>query len=283
MIKRIFITFLGLFVGYNLFLMLVKPSWGEYTQRDRNINKVEQVGLDDQPDWDVVIVGSSIAARLNILKDKKVLNLSLEGEGALTGLGILKQSGLKPALIAIETNALYLAQDQGVMDVNEFAWRNAIKQYLPALQNKNKPSVLVSPLIFYQGKAQKVYQGVANGLKAALPDKPIKSSPQVGRRGDHQNAKSKIDHLKLDTILLKKYLDYFEKAKVKVVFFNMPAGCLEAHQHMEKSVRQSFQKSILIPSVDCSAYATTDGVHLNAKESAKYSSYLTQHLASYLK
>lgn len=100
--------FLLLFIGFNLVIIIFKPSMSEFqNQWQRNISRVEDFLYKESQEE--VIVGSSMAFNLNkdLLKQSRIFNLSFAGSSVLSGLEIIKRSKRIPKVIYVETNVIF--------------------------------------------------------------------------------------------------------------------------------------------------------------------------------
>ncbi|HQW04714.1 MAG: hypothetical protein IPH05_01295 [Flavobacteriales bacterium] len=142
MIRRAFLVFLILTIGYALFVEFVKVDRDtSQHQASGNRIKAEQFvfGTDD-PDA-TVIVGSSLSFR--IILDSLPAGTSNLGFGGLSiydGLELIRRSGKHPARVLIETNMLFKEPDHSFLDAVFAPGLYALRREIPILQEENQPT-----------------------------------------------------------------------------------------------------------------------------------------------
>src|SRR2546421_7447687 len=108
MIKKTIVSALIFFVAYNMYLSLAHPEPGTgQHQWQKNIILIQNYA-DKYQGSPVVIVGTSLSARLyNDMLPTGFYNLGLAGGSIFDGLEVIRQSRKKPKYLLIETNIFY--------------------------------------------------------------------------------------------------------------------------------------------------------------------------------
>lgn len=212
---------------------------------------------------DVVIVGSSLARRLDFDEEsKRVYNLALDGDSAMTGLSVIASSGASPRLVFIEINVPEYASNQELIDkVSGF-----FQQLSPAFYVENTPINLAYSFLYsYKLKLNK--------------EKPQKKAIEAVR----QNALSvqikryesliPPDILRERIIKLKRLVTLIEERGTKIVFFEMPISPDLENTSRAIQIRNifksSFPKHKLINYEELAkghTIKTLDGIHLEDEE-----------------
>lgn len=258
-ITKTLLVFAGLFGAYSGYLGLTKPEVQVYqNQWIRNYARAQEYIYSDK-DFDAVIVGTSLSARLPKDKlDGGVYNLTFEGGSALTGLDILATAGRYPKVILIESNLVDAPGDERMVDTlfTPLEWR--LKRYAKAMQDKYQPINLMLSAWFPEKprlKLKKLSQG---------PD------PAVFQKNLEMQAKALNDNppgfyaAGLDE--LKKATDFFRSKNVRILFFRMPVdpklvGSLK-YVAMDRELRRRFPEIAWLPQPEDAKYETEDGSHL---------------------
>jgi len=120
----------------------VLPASEGVTQRQNNIVKAQRYVYQDDSDLKMVIVGSSLAANINV-KDigEGVKSIAFGAGASKTGLEIVKRSKSKPQIVLVEINDNNFLRklDSELLDslYNPiFYW---IRKYLPMLREEYRP------------------------------------------------------------------------------------------------------------------------------------------------
>lgn len=134
------------------------------SQWDKNKMNAETV-IYGSDRYDVVVVGSSIAARLVELPENW-FNLAMPGNSCITGVEVLAHSNLQPCTIVVETNNIKLGNNKDFQD--DFLV-SQLKARLPAFRAENKPSHLGLRLI---AKVLGMRAGDARRVTTEIGDAP---------------------------------------------------------------------------------------------------------------
>lgn len=142
MIRRAFIFFLILVVGYALFVRYVKVDRDtSQHQASGNRIKAEQfVFGQDKPDA-TVIVGSSLAFRIVLDSlPPGASNLGFGGLSIYDGLELIRRSGKHPARVLIETNMLFKEPDRAFLNALFEPGLYELRREVPILREENQPT-----------------------------------------------------------------------------------------------------------------------------------------------
>ena len=149
-ILRPLLIFLFLMSFYQVFVSGgVLPASDGASLIQNNIVKAQRYVYQDDSELKMVIVGSSLAAYLNIKHmGEGVKSLALGGRSSQTGLEIVKRSKSKPRIVLVEINDTIIRKiDSELLDSlyhPVFYW---MRQYLPMLREEYRPvSVFINTL-----------------------------------------------------------------------------------------------------------------------------------------
>jgi hypothetical protein len=127
----------------------VLPASDGASQIQNNIVKAQRYVYQDDSDLKMVIVGSSLAANLNV-KDigEGVQSIALGGGASQTGLEIVKRSKSKPRIVLVEINNTIIRKiDSEFLDSLYHPIFYLLRQYLPMLREEYRPiSVFIDSL-----------------------------------------------------------------------------------------------------------------------------------------
>jgi hypothetical protein len=264
MIKKIIFAALLFFVGYNLYLYFVKPVAGPgQHQWQKNIILMQDYA-DFHQDDSVVIVGTSLSARLyNNLLPHGFYNLSLAGGSIYEGLAIVKENPRKPKYVLIESNLFDKEPDKEAISGIFDPFMQTLRKWIPSIREAYQPANLLTPYLGYVAKEKPEKTIRDTGITNMLLRQRIKQYQVVP------------DNAVMDKNLqlLKKYVTDLQSAGVKVIFYEIPENC-----ELLKTPKYLIPKQKIInvfpanqyhwmPEPDCSLYQYSDGSHM-AYESA---------------
>ncbi len=277
MIKKSFITGLIILIAYTVFVEL-NPEINFHPHLwQGNLVKAQQFIYDDKEtaSGENIIVGSSLAARIEMDSIPGFYNLAFPGLTAYDGLKILQNTNISPKSIYIEANGM-------------------LKQ-----ENKNFINSLFHPIFFYSAKyippmrTRKQPVGVfieylrhLSDFQAGGNDKPTeaKTFDLLFQEQEKEYSWYPNDNqINTKADLLAEYVTYFESRGVKIYFFEMPINYqLATYPYavaVRKSIREKFPpEQYCYMASDTSKYHTTDGIHLNKQEAARYTHFFKTHL-----
>jgi len=254
-----------LFVGYNVYLLLVKPKISMYqNQQQKNYSFAQDCIYNNKAKN--IIVGSSMAARMyNDFLPKDFYNLSFSGGSVLTGLEIIKKSGFIPKNIYIENNVIFRKEDSKMIGRLFYPILWNLKGYVPALKERYQPLNIIASKI--KGSYGKTYEEHMNEKR---DENIFNMSIKINIKNYN---KSLVDYQnKLDK--LKDLVTYFENKGVKILFFEMPiyeilANSLKARE--QRNIIKTDFNNKWLKSPNNKYYKTTDGIHLMYKSAFVYS------------
>lgn len=261
--KTIFL-FISLFIIYNLFLIIVKPNI-TILQNPYQKNYSFAQDFIYENNAQNIIVGSSMAARMkNEFLPDSYYNLSFSGGSVLTGLEIIKRSGVIPKNIYIENNIIFRKQDKKLLNSLFYPVFWELKKYIPALKEKYQPLCIVASVMKGSyGKSHDEYMKIKRNssiYKMSIKRHRIFYSKKL------LNYQEKL-------IKLKSLIKYFEKNNVNLIFFEMPIDSSLSYLTKPKEqriiIKKTFQnKWIKLPNNN--NYLTSDGIHLMYKSAYNY-------------
>lgn len=280
MLKKTFLYFIIILIGFSLFLKFIpndldtdQSQWGE------NIIKAQNY-LYELTDEDIenVILGSSLSNR--ILTDslsKNFTNLAFSGLSVWDGFKLIDAKTIKPKAIFIETNVIFRNENLSFSDYTLSPIRKNPKEYIDLLKEKNQPVGVLKGLIYYfrGGKKKNINfdstSVIINPELLSIQKKDFTSLPE----------KNEIEKLFLK---LNDQVSTYKNIGIEIYFFEMPM-----HPELENSDKmQLIRKKIseiakrnnilILPNVNPLDYATTDGIHLDPFNALKYTRFLKNEI-----
>ncbi|MCO4781895.1 MAG: hypothetical protein KC646_06180 [Candidatus Cloacimonetes bacterium] len=258
-IKVILFQFCAMFLIYNLYIGINQPVILSYQNQWQQNYAAAQGFIYDKKSKNV-IVGSSLAARIQ----KKALvvgfsNLSFSGGSVLTGLEIIKRSDFVPKKIFVEINTIFREQDIKMLDSLFYPIWYKVKNYFPALREKNQPLNLgLTELKSVYGKTHEEHMKETRNQRVYETALKLQKAEHSVEQKDYLN---KLEQLKL-------LLSYFETKKSEIVFFEMPVEPVltqsKSMQHIRRVLKRAFPSKKVITSKQ--NYNTSDGLHLLYKD-----------------
>jgi len=243
-----------------------------------------------------VIIGSSLSGHINksILPDG-FYNISFSGGSIYEGMELAKKSNVLPEIMFIEMNLFLRPMQSDFNKSMSFPGMILLKKYLPALQEKNQPINIFFPCLV------KIYYNIK---KIFIPEnKKVVATPQDGHARFPQQSKikkSKVFSIMLgkeqkkykippqreivesQIKILKKYVEYFDKKNITIVFFEMPVDATLCSMPWPDYSRNILYKEFTrdkyfyIAQPDCGQFETADGLHLDSKSGIEYTKYFVK-------
>ncbi len=266
-------VFLALFVGYNVAVKIAKPE-GLFLQNqaEKNISTAEDY-IFEKKAADTVIVGSSLAARLDeSYFGKGFRNLSFAGGTAATGLEIIRRHGTVPKVVLVETN-LIRDLDTAFVEAQYQPLSLFLKRYLPSAQAKYRPVNLL-----LGGLRSKT------GTESVVPDANVFANLLANQQSDYSRLPDQ-DWLRHSTGVLAREVDSLMARGVKVIFFVMPINAILEDSPKARNQLEEYQR-VFPPSrylwIDSlpGEYITADGIHLVPQSARTYAGLLRKRLES---
>ena len=248
-----------------------------------------------------VIVGSSLAAKLRPQAlPPSVCNLALRGQSVFEGFELMRRAGQAPRLILVEINVLDRAPARGTIEDLFSPALHPLRRWYPGLQARHQP--LNEALATGLAVLGRVRPATASHLEeklgvgghtqpgAALPVddasyQPPSAAVVEATRADYDQLPPQ-PAFGQNLALLRHYVRYFTAHGSRVVFFEMPIDAQACGGAKMRFIRQqlaaAYPASQLtwLPTPDCAAYRTTDGMHLTDPSAWRYSAVLAQELAT---
>lgn len=245
----------------------------------RDLQKLENLLIAQRKD--IVLIGSSIAARINpdeFRDDLGFVNLGLDGTVALTGLTALQKDGTCPAVLLVELSHVMLAplsvNDELVLrqqsEFNRWLWH-----LIPLCRPSSRPSSMLYSLL-KRGKECAAepdwlarHKFLGNELVLSVPSMPQSNETTLR---------------KIQTNALVKGLSDFQEQGTQVMFIKIPMG----KEHVPTV--EAWQAAVYLkaPVIDLEDIAKrkgvtlryTDGIHLDRASAQICSFWLASVLHS---
>jgi hypothetical protein len=268
MIKKTIISAFLFFVAYNLFLAFGHPYPGPgQHQWQKNIILMQDYA-DYHTNDPVVIVGTSLSARLyNYMLPQGYYNLALAGGSIFEGLAAVKLSPKKPKYLLIETNIFYKDPDKEAMTGIFDPTMVTLRKWVPSFREANQPVNLLTPYFSKKGVADKPEKAGNNAAIAAM---------LINQRIKEYQVVPKDESMNRNTKLLQEYIIWFEGRGVKVILYEIPMNCklLETPRYMvpKQKITELLPPAryTWMPMADCKAYQYSDGSHMEYESAADF-------------
>jgi hypothetical protein len=225
---------------------------------------------------DNLIIGSSLAARLQMDSLPNFHNLSLGGQSIFDGLNILKNRNRLPKNVFIETNVILRGENANFKKIVSSPILNLLKANSPIFRSDKQPLVLFKKKVIYKLKGVLEFQENDRTL-VTKTDNPIFGEMLALQIEDYSK--------KIDTIVmneqfenLKNHVEFLEAKGINVFFFEMPVNHqlveLTKAKYLRYRVNNEFSNNdfITLPK-NIKKYKTRDGLHLTSEESKTYTDY----------
>ena len=256
-----------------------------------NIVKAQRYVYQDDSDLKIVMVGSSLAATLNV-KDigEGVMSIALGGGASQTGLEIVKRSKSKPAIVLVEINDTIVRKiDAEVVDSlyhTIFYW---LRQYLPMMREEYRPiSVFVDSL---KSRSKQKLKLMTREALDSLEGRNL--TPELSQQGiqmivdvestplsekDAETMKQEAELIKTQIAEIKKNIG------AKVVLFDIPLESRVNAAIRRKQVRELAKKLFppdrfeWLPPPPPQEWRTNDGIHLIRSDARDFAEFLRDKL-----
>lgn len=277
----IFGAFLAFFALYNLALFVFKPEITTYQNQWQSNLVFAQEYIYSSQTPKAVVLGSSLASRLDkdLLESVGIYNLAFGGGSVQSGLEIIRRSNKIPQILYIETNVLFERDvDSAMLGILFDPLLFRARYYLPALQEKYQPlNIFVNFIKHFGGKTKEE-------KRSTKRDEKIYNLSMEGFLKRYQQPLVNLQNYQNRLDLLQKQLQYFENKGVKIIFFTMPIDPLLAKQprFIEENtlLKQSFSYPFL-PMPNHSEYETSDGVHLLYESAESFSKAFVKEIQNF--
>jgi hypothetical protein len=278
MIKRIAITTLVLLVGYTLVIHFNNNAVnaGQYNEQ-RNIITAERYLYGNTDTLMGVIVGSSLAERIDVDSIGGIYNLSFRGGGAQDGLKILLMKKKIPPLVFVETNFSFNEVKESFQKNFDPGFTYPEKLYIPILRSGNQPLSVVLGKLRNRKKPKKVIDTNTNNTENGTFFKAMLDIQK------HAYSHPDTNMIKRSLSQLKAYVDAVEKKGSKVYFLQMPVNKALLDLPLSKAIRAGYARNfpdakyVPIPDSLISICRTADGIHLNEYSAWMFAKYFRDY------
>lgn len=256
-----------------------------------NIVKAQRYVYQNDSDLKMVIVGSSLAANLN-MKDigNGVRSIALGGGASQTGLEIVKRSNSKPPIVLVEINDTIIRKiDADLVDSLYHPIFYGLRQYLPMMREEYRPiSVFVDSFKSRSKQNMKLMTREeldsleGRNLTPELSQKAIETTVEIqSKLLSEQDAKS----MKLEADLIKNQIAEIQiNSGAKVVLFDIPLESRVNATLRIKQVRELAKKLFppdrfeWLPPLPPREWRTNDGIHLIRSDARDFAEFLRDKL-----
>jgi len=265
----------------------VVPASDGVSVNQNNIVRVQRYVYQDDSDLKMVMVGSSLAANLNIKHiGEGVKSVALGGRSSQTGLEIVKRSKSKPRLVLVEINDTIMRQiDSELLDSLYHPIFYGMRQYLPMLREEYRPvSVFINYLKSRSKQNKKLMSREAldslegRNVTPELSQKAIQATVDIQSKPlsekDAKNMKQEADLIKNQIAEIKK------NSGAKVVLFDIPLESRVNATLRKKQVRELAKKLFppdrfeWLPPPKEREWRTYDSIHLIGSDARDFSEFL---------
>lgn len=274
-------------IGFTIFLLFL---WGVYInyqpfsysqhQWQGNIIRAEKF-IYDMDSIDNLIVGSSLAKRIEMDSLSNFYNLSFSGQGIFDGLNILRNKRNLPCNVFVETNFILRDENSNFKGIILSPMLNILKANSSIFRTDKQPLALIP------AKLEEIFNKSGNKIKTdshvsdITKENTTESSIFNKRLAiTIESYSENIDTLMMDKQFtkLKKQVEFLESKGVNVIFFEMPVHPklieLKRSIYLRERVRYEFPNASFIElPKNCEIYHTSDGLHLTGDEPELYTSY----------
>jgi hypothetical protein len=289
MIKKSLIVFAILFALFNIAANYTQPDV-KYAQSDfqRNMIRADHYIYSDQ-EYKAVILGSSLAYRMQTDSLRGFYNLALSGMSIYDGGAVLLSRKVLPKTVFIEINVIQRPRSESFSPEFESPVYGFFKRTFPALRTENQPVILIKKAVdqlkplMRPKPALKVHNGKKITRNSYLPQSMFKPLLAIQVK----------DYNKRDTALantaitsLKQLVAKIESRGGRVILFEMPVNPVIQQSPKATLIRelvaQNFSQYPFI-AAPSTTFKTRDGLHLAQKEAVDYTLYFKEKAAKYIK
>lgn len=275
------------FALYAGFIARLKPYWSisQHKEQQDNQIKAEKYIYDYQQKHGLV-VGSSLSARLGNMPG--IYNLAMNGLSPLDGLAIVSKQKSPPHTVLIEMNFIDREEDTNFTGlVNNPVLKPAKGLFMSMRADKQPLSVAVEQL-------QLILDRLPSPFATSLSTTSGGSTPAKQQARYNELLNKQLERYAQPPApalfdqqfdKLKQAVSELQRHGTRVVFFEMPVDCrldnLPRAQAIRLAFRQHFPPTrysyVALP--PCSAFQTSDGLHLDAQSITEYIRFLQDQIA----
>lgn len=266
--------------------MVNQLQWPSQTvnQWEDNNRLVERFLFANNPEKiSTVIVGSSMSFRLSAQKmpvPDSVYNLSLGGQSIYEGLEIVRRSNHLPKYLLIESNLIHRPPKTGYVDGIFVSGLYKIKETFDGFRYQYRPITFI----------QYLYYGIKNRIPLPVNFSLSANEMEIQHSVDNEDNEIReaiANQMEMESTethqvdLLAAYVDYFMKAGVEVIFFEMPTALQSLQSTSNKQIRstlnRSFPQNRFIEYQKL--YPTMDGIHITVSDANDYLNLLLKKIS----
>lgn len=297
MIKKSLIVVSLLLISWSILIKYNPFSISQHQWQD-NIITAEKFMFDNDS-INNVIVGSSLARRLQMDSIPHFYNLSFGGQSIFDGLNIIETKNILPKRIFIEINVVMQAENTTFNEIVTSPVLNTLKSNVNIFRADKQPLAYfgykaITPLVdLFFGKILFRIRDKIQVEFGVIKKNTISNSDSILFNKmlsmQKKNYSTHIDNLLIEKqfSLLFKHVKLLESKGVTVVFFEMPVNHqlqeLYAIKFIRNKIIKEYPNNIFIQLPNSKfIFKTTDGIHLTKEESKIYSSYFRKSVESYM-
>lgn len=235
---------------------------------------------------EVVLVGSSIAARINPkYVGTHVSNLAMAGISSQTGLDIVQQVAKKPPLVMIEINdTIQRELDQEFIEHLYHPLFHRLRSYLTIFRQEYQPVSVFIDLLKSRKNQGRTDEEIDSQemITPELREKIIARHIAAQSQPLDEQSRAKITE---QAGLIQAQIEQIEQEGVKVLLFDLPGEPrvknTQQQQQIETLVKELFppERFAWMPAPSQKDWVTTDGIHLVNSDAKEYASFIQQQLA----
>jgi hypothetical protein len=295
MIRKTLFTFAGLFCLYAFILWKMPNLSATQNQNQTNYIQAEKYLYEDHSNRPATLVGTSLAARLQIEQLPEFNNLAFGGLSIYDGLDIVIKGDAKPKFLFVEINFFTKKASNEFLNAVFHPVTFRLKKYIPLFRSEKQPLGIFAQETIYmlKNRNKKASFGDARNKtrnndtiplltkKDSMHLKSITPPNETVFKGFVKDYSKKITNEFINENLknLKGKIDTLSKMGVEVIFFEMPINSelVESEQYIHNMAefKKVFPDQLYsyVPTKYW-GFQTADGIHLNQKEASVYTHYL---------
>jgi len=266
----------------------VLPASEGVTQRQNSMVRAQRYVYQDESDLKMVIVGSSLAANLNV-KDigEGVKSIAFGGGSSKTGLEIVKRSKSKPQIVLVEMNDVDFLRKIDAKLLESlyhpiFYW---MRQYLPMLREEYRPvSIFINSL---KTRSQQNQERMSREELDSLEGRNV--NPEFSQKAiqtavDNESiplSEKDAETIKQEADLMRNQIAEIKKnIGAKVVLFEIPRESRVNATLRVKQVQELVKKLFppdrfeWLPPPKEREWRTNDGTHLIRSDARDFAEFL---------
>ncbi len=207
-----------------------------------------------------------------------MFSFALSGDGALTGLDVIRRANTKPRCVLIEVGETLLrdpSEDLLGQLFNPITFH--LRRWLPVLRDAYQPGVILN-------KLAKHLAGQDRGPVSEPTTRPELFAQLVQTAAAKEAVAPTPQSLRASLAALRSQIDAVRARRVAVYFFEPPKHpALFGSPYstaIRAAVHAAFPEVPWLPAADLTAYRTQDGIHLDIPSAARYSATIEAWLAT---